>query len=103
MKPKNYFEKRFNRDIKYFNSKFRKILKTYLYDCPKNFKSAILYSLFPGGKRIRPILLFASGEMCGVPTKDLLIPSISIEVVHNYSLVHDDLPSMTTTIIEEVN
>ncbi|MFQ3675370.1 MAG: polyprenyl synthetase family protein [Endomicrobiia bacterium] len=94
MNKKCCWTKKIAWQIKYFNNNFKKILKKYLTYCPKKFKSAILYSLFPGGKRIRPMLIFASGEMCGVSIGKLLIPSISIELVHNYSLVHDDLPSM---------
>jgi geranylgeranyl pyrophosphate synthase len=86
--------KKFSQQIKDFNSKLKKVVKKHLKHTPKKFRSAILYSLFPGGKRIRPLLIFASGEMCGVLNKDLLIPAISVELVHNYSLVHDDLPSM---------
>lgn len=84
----------FNQELEYFNKNLKKVLSRYLSGCPKKFKSAVLYSLFPGGKRIRPMLMFASGKMCGVKKGNLLLPAIAIELIHNYSLVHDDLPSM---------
>ena len=57
-------------------------------------KEAILYSLFPGGKRIRPILVYLFGKIIGVAEKTLDIIAVSIELMHTYSLVHDDLPAM---------
>jgi len=53
-----------------------------------------MYALFPGGKRIRPILLFAAGEALGQPRSRLTVPACAVEVLHNYSLIHDDLPAM---------
>jgi geranylgeranyl pyrophosphate synthase len=52
------------------------------------------YAVLPGGKRFRPLLLLSSGACFGAPPR-LLIPfACAIELIHNYSLVHDDLPSM---------
>ena len=52
------------------------------------------YSLFSGGKRIRPILTMESSKACGGNLKDALPAACAIELVHTYSLIHDDLPAM---------
>ena len=52
------------------------------------------YSLFAGGKRLRPILCLAAAEACGALTKSALPLACALECVHTYSLIHDDLPSM---------
>ena len=55
---------------------------------------AMQYSVLGGGKRIRPLLVYAAGEALGVNTELLDIPAAAVELVHAYSLVHDDLPCM---------
>jgi len=55
---------------------------------------AMRYSLFAGGKRIRPILALASYEACGGNPKDIVPYATALELIHTYSLIHDDLPSM---------
>lgn len=57
-------------------------------------RESITYSLFPGGKRLRPILVYLCGELLGVNPVSLDIIAASIELTHCYSLVHDDLPAM---------
>jgi len=57
-------------------------------------KEAILYSLFPGGKRIRPLLVYLTGELLDASVDCLDLIAASIELTHCYSLVHDDLPAM---------
>lgn len=57
-------------------------------------KQAMRYTLLMGGKRMRPFLVFATGEMLGVDPLDLVGPAAAIESIHAYSLVHDDLPAM---------
>jgi geranylgeranyl diphosphate synthase type II len=52
------------------------------------------YSLFAGGKRIRPILALASYEACGGDPKNILPQASALELIHTYSLIHDDLPAM---------
>ncbi|MBP2240819.1 geranylgeranyl diphosphate synthase type II [Cytobacillus eiseniae] len=61
---------------------------------PSVVKEAMLYSLEAGGKRIRPLLLFATLDAFGLDTKKGLLPAAAIEMIHTYSLIHDDLPSM---------
>lgn len=56
--------------------------------------SAINYSLFPGGKRIRPILVYLAGNLLDLDLKILDAIAAAIELTHCYSLIHDDLPAM---------
>ncbi|MBI5117110.1 polyprenyl synthetase family protein [Candidatus Poribacteria bacterium] len=55
---------------------------------------AMRYSVFAGGKRIRPVLLLATNELCGGNTTEALPAACALEMVHTYSLIHDDLPAM---------
>jgi len=61
---------------------------------PPQVHRAMHYSLFAGGKRIRPILTLASAEAVGGKMRDALPLACSFELIHTYSLIHDDLPSM---------
>ena len=54
---------------------------------------AMRYSVFVGGKRVRPILLLTAGEACGAERGSLLPAACAVELVHTYSLIHDDLPA----------
>lgn len=62
---------------------------------PKEIHSAMRYAVFSGNpKRIRPLLAIASAAVFGGSLKDILRPAAAIELIHSYSLVHDDLPAM---------
>ncbi len=61
---------------------------------PEQLHKAIHYTLFNGGKRIRPILVYATGELFGIETGTLDPAAAAVELIHTYSLVHDDLPAM---------
>ncbi len=61
---------------------------------PTAVHGAMRWSLFAGGKRLRPALLIATGETCGAGIESLLITACAFELVHTYSLIHDDLPAM---------
>lgn len=61
---------------------------------PEAIHRAMRYSLFAGGKRIRPILTLATGEMFGAGRDELLPVASAIEMIHTYSLIHDDLPAL---------
>ncbi len=63
-------------------------------DAPTRLHEAIRYSVLGGGKRIRPALVFATALTLGLTEADVEAVACAIEVVHVYSLVHDDLPSM---------
>ncbi len=60
----------------------------------ESIRNAMMYALFPGGKRVRPLLVYLSGELLGVPLATLDVIAVAIELIHAYSLVHDDLPAM---------
>jgi geranylgeranyl diphosphate synthase type II len=61
---------------------------------PATIHKAMRYSLFAGGKRLRPILCLAAAEACGGKIDKAMPLACAIECIHTYSLVHDDLPSM---------
>lgn len=61
---------------------------------PAVLQESMLYSLFAGGKRVRPILAMAAYEACGGEAQDILPYASSLELIHTYSLIHDDLPAM---------
>jgi geranylgeranyl diphosphate synthase type II len=61
---------------------------------PATIHKAMRYSLFAGGKRLRPILCLAAAEGCGGRSSAALPLAAALECIHTYSLVHDDLPSM---------
>ena len=63
-------------------------------DAPVSLKEAMAYSLDAGGKRIRPLLLFAAMDAFGKNPAQGVRAAAAIEMVHTYSLIHDDLPSM---------
>jgi geranylgeranyl diphosphate synthase type II len=73
---------------KYISSKKK------LKDCPEQLREVMGYSLMAGGKRVRPILALASYEALGGKPDDILPVAASIELIHTYSLIHDDLPAM---------
>lgn len=63
-------------------------------DYPKEIAEAMRYSVFAGGKRIRPILVLAACEIVGGNLQNAMKVACSIEFIHTYSLIHDDLPAM---------
>jgi geranylgeranyl diphosphate synthase type II len=61
---------------------------------PRRLHEAMRYSVFAGGKRLRPALLVLAGERFGAPLPRLLPGAAALEMIHTYSLVHDDLPAL---------
>jgi farnesyl diphosphate synthase len=61
---------------------------------PHRLREAMLYSVLGNGKRVRPLLAYASAEACGVEASSVDSIAAAVELVHAYSLVHDDLPAM---------
>ncbi|MEO5917092.1 MAG: polyprenyl synthetase family protein [Luteolibacter sp.] len=61
---------------------------------PATIHSAMRYSVFAGGKRLRPVLCLAAAEASGGEISNALAPACAVELMHTYSLVHDDLPAM---------
>ena len=85
---------------KYFNERTsitNKALKVFikaLHDVPPTLQKSMLYSLSASGKRLRPVLLTATYEIFGGKKEDVLPAACAIEMIHTYSLIHDDLPSL---------
>ena len=63
-------------------------------DLPESIRKAMRYSLFAGGKRLRPTLVLEAAECCGLSAKKTLKTAAALEMIHTYSLIHDDLPAM---------
>jgi len=63
-------------------------------EIPWLLNNAMRYSLTAGGKRLRPSMLLAAADMLNVPREETLIPACALEMIHTYSLIHDDLPGM---------
>lgn len=61
---------------------------------PAELNQAMRYSVFAGGKRLRPILTLAAAEAVGGSSEDALPAACAVEIIHTYSLIHDDLPAM---------
>ncbi len=77
-----------------------KLVESYLATCldgqemPPRLRESMLYSLQAGGKRLRPVLCLSCAALCGLKAEDVLPFASAIEMVHTYSLIHDDLPAM---------
>ncbi len=63
-------------------------------DQPEKIREAMRYSIFAGGKRLRPMLVAEAARACGRQGKDILLCAAALEMIHTYSLIHDDLPAM---------
>ena len=87
-------------DIKAYLNEKRELIDSYLKtyftaaSSPSVLHEAMKYSLFAGGKRVRPILALASYEACGGDAKKIIPQAAALELIHTYSLIHDDLPAM---------
>jgi geranylgeranyl diphosphate synthase type II len=62
--------------------------------CPPRLAEAMRYSVLGGGKRLRPILALMAAEACGADPAEAIPAACALEMVHTYSLIHDDLPAM---------
>ena len=61
---------------------------------PATLHEAMRYSVTAGGKRVRPVLVFAAAQALGIPDRDVLPIAAALEMIHVFSLIHDDLPAM---------
>src|SRR4030066_1198534 len=69
-------------------------------DCvPERLHKAMRYSVLGGGKRVRPLLSFAAGELAIADVERVTVVAAAVELIHAYSLVHDDLPCMDDDIL----
>ena len=62
--------------------------------CPDRLRQAVRYSLLMPGKRLRPLMVMMAAESCGGSAEAALPAACAVEIIHTYSLIHDDLPSM---------
>ena len=83
--------------IRAWQTRFENIIPGYLPEpsrTPPSLQKAMNYSAVAGGKRIRPLFVYASGRALNLDEKILDGIAVAIELIHTYSLIHDDLPSM---------
>ena len=66
---------------------------------PQRLHEAMRYSVLDGGKRVRPLLAFAAGELVGADIGRVDIAAAAVELIHAYSLVHDDMPCMDNDVL----
>jgi farnesyl diphosphate synthase len=66
---------------------------------PQRLHEAMRYAVLEGGKRVRPLLVFAAGELTGADAARLNIAAAAVELIHAYSLVHDDMPCMDNDVL----
>jgi len=66
---------------------------------PQRLHEAMRYAVLDGGKRVRPLLTFAAGELAGATAERLNIAAAAVELIHAYSLVHDDMPCMDDDVL----
>ena len=86
-----------DKKIKNLVKKINKNLLKYLKlknEFPPVIYKAVRYSVFAGGKRIRPVLLLLTAKSCGLSLDSVMPVACGIEMIHTYSLIHDDLPAM---------
>ena len=65
---------------------------------PADLSAAMRYGVGSGGKRIRPVVCFGAAEAAGGMAEDAAFPAAAIEIIHNYTLIHDDLPAMDNDV-----
>lgn len=87
----------FNLQLEEFKNRFEESLESYLEQThfePEILDQSVKYSLRLGGKRLRPVLMYASAQILGGKVQDVANFSLALEMIHTYSLIHDDLPAM---------
>jgi farnesyl diphosphate synthase len=83
-------------------SRFEELLRTLLPQpdiAPQRLHQAMRYSVLDGGKRVRPLLAFAAGELTNADGARVNIAAAAVELIHAYSLVHDDMPCMDDDVL----
>ena len=88
------YDAKYTEYLNFFNESLTRRLKTLSPDAPSVIKDAMEYATVGGGKRVRPILCYATSEMLGGNLQMTEEFALAIEFIHSYSLVHDDLPAM---------
>ena len=94
------YREQYDRYVAMIEETIEKILPQTETDCPNDMQiprhlcEAMRYSLLAGGKRVRPVLLLAACDMLGGDISQARVPAAALEMIHTYSLIHDDLPGM---------
>ncbi len=88
------FNEKYNEYLSKFNNHLSDTLLGLEYSAPSILLEGMRYAVSDGGKRIRPILCIATADMLGVDYEDIKELALAVELIHSYSLVHDDLPAM---------
>jgi geranylgeranyl diphosphate synthase type II len=93
-------------DLKSYLSERRRLAEKHLFAClpaeetrPAILSKALRHAVLSGGKRLRPILCLAAAEAAGGTVEDALFPAAAVELLHTYTLVHDDLPCMDNDLL----
>ena len=87
------YENYFKRHLKFIEQELRRLLLSHQAR-PLSIHKAMHYAAFTGGKRFRPVLALAACEACGGKPRAVTLAALAIELIHTYSLVHDDLPAL---------
>ncbi len=87
------FQEQFTEKVTFINRELDRLIPV-KNNLQKNIYEAMRYSLLAGGKRIRPVLTLAYAELLNVPAETVLPFACALEMIHTYSLIHDDLPAM---------
>lgn len=88
------YEEKYDRYLNKFNDYFIDVFRSLSDNAPDEIRRAMFYAVHGGGKRIRPILCISVAELLGVRFDDIKELALAVEMIHSYSLVHDDLPAM---------
>jgi farnesyl diphosphate synthase len=94
--------KEFTSWVAHQQSRFEDVLRTLLPSAdvaPQRLHAAMRYSVLDGGKRVRPLLAFAAGELAGADVARVNYAAAAVELIHAYSLVHDDMPCMDDDVL----
>src|SRR5688572_19897151 len=76
-------------------SRLDAVIARHLHNIPSiDLTDAMRYTMQNGGKRLRPLMIFAAGAVFNAPLANLDVPATAVEIIHTYSLIHDDLPCM---------
>jgi geranylgeranyl diphosphate synthase, type II len=89
---KNNLNEFIEKNVREIENKLTELLSQI--NTPETLQSSMIYSVNAGGKKIRPLLVLATLEDLGASSKDALQVACAVELMHTYSLIHDDLPSM---------
>ncbi len=94
--------KEFSIWVAHQQSRFEDVLRNLLPSAdvvPQRLHAAMRYSVLDGGKRVRPLLAFAAGELAGADVARVNYAAAAVELIHAYSLVHDDMPCMDDDVL----